>query len=88
VNVKPLALYKVVEFDKGVIILNAVDSMMKRPDAHYLIVADFATCGEYLARYCFERAQGKDVVTAHQAALKGARVIQRGHSDQLTASQH
>lgn len=86
-NVKPLALYKVVEFDKGVIILNAVDAL-KRPDARYLIVADFATCGEYLARYCHERSQGRDVLTAHQAALRGARVIQRGHSDQLTASRH
>ncbi len=80
-NVNALQLYKVCEFDSGIIIIGSRDNL-QRPGVVNLIIADLPTCGEYLARYCFERAAGKDPQAAHAEALKGARVIQKGHLDQ------
>lgn len=82
-NVSPLQMYKVCEFDSGIIIIGGRDNL-QRPGVVQLIVADLPTCGEYLARYCYERAAGKDPKAAHAEALKGARVIEKGHLDQST----
>jgi hypothetical protein len=70
-----LALYKVVEFRNGVIIINALDAMPNRPEAVELIVADIRTCGEYLLRYLHARgdgAAGGSMERAHKQALEGA----------------
>lgn len=80
-NVSDLAQYKVCEFDSGIIIIGARDHL-QRPGVINLIIADLPTCGEYLARYCYERVHGKDPKAAHAEALKGARVIAKGHLDQ------
>lgn len=75
-----VALYKVVEFDHGVIVLNALDKMTDRPSAVELIVADIRTCGEYLARYLHARgdgAAGKSMAEAHRQALQGAIVVKQ-----------
>lgn len=80
-NINPLDLYKVLEFDGGVIIVPQA-AHLRMPNTVGLIVADFATCGEYLARYCSERQAGKDQRTAHQWALRGAKVLKAGDLDQ------
>lgn len=79
-NVNPLQLYKVVEADVVVAIIPE-RAHLNMPNAVALIVADFATCGEYLARYCYERNAGKDPRTAHQWALRGAKVLRAGDLD-------
>lgn len=78
-NINGFALYKVVEFDKGIILLNALDSMPGRQCVE-LVMADAKTCGEYLARYLHARgegAAGKTIEQAHKEALAGAKVVQR-----------
>jgi hypothetical protein len=82
-NVNTLQLYKVCEFNSGIVIIGSRDNL-QRPDTVELIIADLPTIGEYLARYCYERANGKDPKAAHAEALKGARVIAKGHLDQVT----
>lgn len=71
------ALFKVVEFDQGILILNALDAMPGRKHVD-LVVADAKTCGEYLLRYLHARAQGaagKTPAEAHKQALEGAIVV-------------
>ena len=71
-----IALYKVVEFAKGVMILNALDKL-DRPHVE-LVIADARTCGEYLVRYLHARADGaagKTMAEAHRQALQGAIVV-------------
>lgn len=70
--------YKVIEADKHVSIIEAKQTVQH---AIELIVADMPTCGEYVARYTHERAAGKNPPEAHREALKGARVLQKGHFD-------
>lgn len=79
-KISPLALYTVVEFDAGILILPAANRLPGR-QARYLIQASLPICGEYVARYTHERAQGRDITEAHAQALKGARVIQTGGKD-------
>lgn len=79
-NIQSQQLYKVVEADVVVAIIPQ-HAHLNMPNTVALIVADFATCGEYLARYCSERNAGKDPRTAHQWALRGARVVQAGDLD-------
>jgi len=76
------ALYKVVEFDKGILILNALDNMTNRPGATELIVADSKTIGEYLMKYLHARPKaGISIRDAHKQALVGAMVVRKGDLD-------
>jgi hypothetical protein len=71
-----VALYKVVEFEQGILLLNALDKMDRKHVE--LVVADARTCGEYLVRYLHARADGaagKSMVEAHRQALQGAIVV-------------
>lgn len=69
-----LNLYKVVEFDSGIVIIAQQDNL-QRPGATPLIVGNGDTVAEYLARYMHARESGKDIVTAHSIALAGAKII-------------
>jgi len=76
-NINGYALYKVVEFDTGILILNALDKLEHRRCVE-LIHADARTCAEYLLRYLHARsdgAAGKSMVEAHRQALQGAIVV-------------
>lgn len=76
------ALYKVVEFEKGIIILNALDTMSDRPEAVGLIAGKPNVIGEYIVRYLHARSKGKDIRAAHQEALgKDAIVLRKGDLD-------
>lgn len=72
------ALYKAVEFDKGILILNALDNMMNRPEARELFMATPKACGEILMKYLQARANGKDQSAALMQALDGQIVTRRG----------
>jgi len=83
-EIRELAQYKVVEFDKGILILNALDNMMNRPGAVELIMSDPKTIGEYLLRYLHARSKGAAGVSmreAHKQALQGAIVTRKGALD-------
>lgn len=78
------ALFKLVEFDQGLLMMNALDSMPGRKHV-VLILADAKTCGEYLARYLHARATGaagQSPAVAHRQAMAGAIVINQwdGHT--------
>lgn len=76
--------YKVIEADTHVSIIPGRNSVR---GAIELIVADMPTCAEYLARYTYERAGGKAPKEAHQVALRGAKVLQKGHLDRQEKTQ-
>lgn len=76
--------YKVIEADSHVSIIPAKRVVQ---GAIECIAADIQTCCEYLARYTEERARGKEPKEAHQQALKGAKVIQKGHLDAQVTKQ-
>lgn len=77
------ALYKIVEFDKGIIILNALDTMPGRPEAVGLIAGKPSVIGEYLVRYMHARGEGKNIREAHKQALgKDALVLRKGDLDE------
>ena len=71
-------LYKVVEFDKGIVILHQDDNLGGRNDMVPLIIADMPTICEYLPRYHELRAAGVEWREAHQRALEGAVVVDPG----------
>lgn len=73
--------FKVIEFDTGIVILQAVDSLAGRKDAAELIVADMPTIAEYLVRYHEYRAYGFDLRESHSKALSGAAIIASGVMD-------
>lgn len=76
--INALALYKIVEFQNGILVLNALDKL-DRPHTE-LVVADARTCGEYLLRYLHARADGaagKTMEEAHRQALVGAIVVKK-----------
>lgn len=64
--------YKVVEAPKALVILYASD---KVPGSVELVIADLATCCEFLMRYSEARATGNDVEHAKELALRGARMM-------------
>ena len=70
------AYFKVIEFDKGIVIVNALDGV-NRTEARELIVANARSIGEYLLRYLHARANGKTQSEAHQQAIKDAVVVDR-----------
>lgn len=70
--------YKVIESEQHLSIIPAKRVVQGAID---LVIADISTCCEYLIRYADERAGGKLPKEAHQVALKGARVLQKGHLD-------
>lgn len=70
--------YKVIESEQH---LSVIPARRVVQGAIELVIADIPTCCEYLARYTEERATGKEPKEAHQVALRGARVIQKGHFD-------
>ena len=74
-NISNLLSYKVVEFDKGLCIIPAIDQLGGRQGITELIIADIATCCEYLIRYTHARAKGHSIPHAHDEALKGAIVV-------------
>lgn len=73
--------FKLIEFDSGIAILHAGDSLRGRKDATELIVADMPTIAEFLIRYQEYRAVGFDLREAHQKALAGAHIISPGVLD-------
>lgn len=77
-NISRFLQYKVIESEQHLSVIPAARVVQ---GAIELIIADMPTCGEYLARYTHERADGKAPKEAHQAALRGARVLQKGHFD-------
>lgn len=79
-NINKLLNYRVVEFDKGIVIAPA-GARVGMPGAVNLIEAAMPTCCEYLARYTEHRAAGKEPVDAHALALRGANVIAKGDLD-------
>jgi hypothetical protein len=76
-NISPLLNYKVIEFDKGLAIVPA-DARTPMPGLSNLIIAPMPACCEYLAKYTEHRAAGKEVREAHELALRGAMIIQKG----------
>lgn len=80
-KINDIELYKVVEFDSGLIIMRADDSLQRKQSID-LIAAPMRGCCEYLIRYTEARAQGKHPRDAHSHALKGAKIIRPGHLDQ------
>lgn len=71
------ALYKIIETNNGLAVINAVDKS-DRPEVVELIVADAATCGNYLLRYLYARSKpGSTMTSAHKEALADARMITR-----------
>lgn len=74
-------IVKVVEFDKGILILNALDGMMQRPGTVELAVMPIESVGEFLSRYFHARtggpfaAAGKSPEEALKQALDGAVIL-------------
>jgi hypothetical protein len=72
VNVNPLEQYKVIEAERVIAIVPQNGVV---PGANNLIIADMATCCEYLSRYTEHRINGKDIKEAHELALRGAQIV-------------
>jgi hypothetical protein len=74
-------LVKVIEFDKGLIVLHYTDGMMQRPGTTELAVMPVESVGEFLSRYLHARtggpfaAAGKSVEESLKQALEGAVVL-------------
>lgn len=86
-NINGVALYKVVEFEGGILLMNALDKMTDRKNVE-LVIADVRTCGEYLARYLYARgdgAAGKSMAEAHRQALEGAIVVKKWDGETVKA---
>lgn len=66
--------YKVIESEKALVILYASDKL-NMPGAQELIIADLATCCEFMIRYCEQRSDGKEPLQARELALRGARTL-------------
>lgn len=81
-------LYKIVEFNQGILILNALDSMMQRPEAKTLAVGTASQCGEYLMVYLHARsgsdvaAVGKGAIEAHRQARSMVPGLRKGDLDE------
>lgn len=73
-RISRIAFYKVIEFDKGILILDSNEKMMNRPDALELVTGDIKGIVEYLPRYLHARQFTDDVRNAHRQALRGAGV--------------
>ena len=70
-NLNPYALYKVIEIDRGIAIINAADRSA-HPQQVELILGDPITCVEYLSRYAHARMHGlKNKAQAHEIAKAG-----------------
>lgn len=74
-NISNVLTYKVIEHNNFVAIVPQ-DGIVK--GANNLIIADWHTCLEYLHRYLEARANGMEIVPAHEKALRGAIVIRSG----------
>lgn len=70
--------YKLVEFDRGFVILQKEDELGGRNEVVPLIIADMNTIAEFLVRYNEFRTQGLHWREAFQRALYGAKVVDPG----------
>lgn len=78
-HINGFALYKIIEFDKGVLLANYLDKMNDRQHVE-LIVGDARTCAYYLARYLHARGNGAAGISmpeAHRQALEGLTVVKK-----------
>lgn len=66
-----LKMYKVVEFDHGLVIIDDGDDL-KDPKAQPLMKGYAGTVITYLDRYFYEREAGTDKRDAHELALNAA----------------
>ena len=71
-------LFKLVEIDKGLVIIESTDNVGRGDKQAELIIADMPTMAEYLVRYHEARTQGLGIKQAHDRALHGAHVIETG----------
>lgn len=71
-NISPILQYKVIEHEKTLAIIGPTDTIT---GANNLIIADMATCCEFLIRYTEHRMRGKEVKAALELALRGANII-------------
>ena len=73
-HINSIALYKVIETNNGIALINAIDRS-GRPETVELVVADATTCGNYLLRYLYARSAGRTMAEAHKQALADAHVV-------------
>jgi hypothetical protein len=73
-KISDLEIYKVVELDHLIAIVG-YNVKIAQGGAELMAGPMPAVC-EYLARYTYERAGGKDIDAAHKSALIGAKVVQ------------
>ncbi len=80
-NISPLLNYKIIEFDHGIVIIDAKNNLMQRNQAVPLIVGSMDVCCEYLARYTYERGRGKSIRESHQIVAAGMKILVKGDLD-------
>lgn len=68
-NITPMQMLKVVEFEHGVLI-TAFNSKIKIQGETPLMAGEAKDVGEYLVRYMHERFLGRDATVAHENALR------------------
>lgn len=73
-KISDTAQYKVIEAEHCLLIVD-VTTQINVTTGVELIIANMVTCAEYIARYGYERAQGRGIRDAHKQALKGASII-------------
>lgn len=73
-KISDTAQYKVIEAEHCLLIVD-VTTQINVTTGVELIIANMVTCAEYIARYGYERSQGKGIRDAHTQALKGASII-------------
>lgn len=66
--------YKVIEAEHCLLIIGVTTKISVTKYVE-LIVANMVTCAEFIARYGYERSQGRGIRDAHREALKGAQII-------------
>lgn len=71
-------LYKLVEFDRGFVVLHKDDELGGRNEVVPLIIADMNTIAEFMVRYNEFRTQGLHWREAFQRALYGAKIVDPG----------
>jgi hypothetical protein len=68
-------LYKIIEIDQGIALVNALDRITDRADAVELVTAELETCMDYLVRYTHARSCGRTIKRAHWSALYGLKTL-------------
>lgn len=70
------ALYKLIEFDKGLLIVNAIDSMMDRPGTRELIISTPGGIAEYMQHFIHAKANGRNTSEAHEQAMRSSKLFE------------